>query len=95
MTAYFEFLRRLGVHCEVIPIVEDYMLPSGWIRGKRVRDEDVPWLMKMSFDKSAGGTSTLKALKSYIVKLDYEYGKTAFRYFSKANMRVLLKINMK
>lgn len=75
---YFRSLEGYGVHCEHIPLGE------GWLRkgGKG-------WLMKMTFDDEAGGVATLKALRRYIAKLNEEYGKRAFRYFSKGDMRVL------
>jgi hypothetical protein len=42
----------------------------------------------MSFDDGAGGASALNALQSYAAKLEEKYGARAFRYFSKADMRV-------
>ena len=88
---YLEIIKECGVHCEVIPVAKDWLLPSGWIRSKRAGDKVVPWYMKMSFDDKAGGVSALKALKRYTARLDEKYGKRAFTYFSKADMRVLLK----
>jgi len=83
---HFELLKEYGVHCTVVPIAAEYLTPTGWLRGKRVRDKDAPWLMKMSIDKAAGGIATIKALKTYAVQLDKKYGKKAFGYFSKADM---------
>ena len=60
------------------------MTPMGWLRNKG-------WYMKMSFADNVGGTSALKAFKKYVTTLDEEYGKSAFRYFKKADMRVLKK----
>ncbi len=80
---YFGTLEEYGVHCEIIPLME-----AGWLTpGGALRKHG--WFMKMSFDDKAGGVSGLKALKTYTAELDEKYGKRAFRYFSKADMRVL------
>ena len=82
---YFKVLEEYGVHCEHVPLTEDgWSTPKGALRKGR-------WFMKMSFGDDAGGAPALKALQSYAARLDEKYGKTAFRYFSKANMRVLGK----
>ena len=47
--------------------------------------------MKLVFDQVAGGVPALRALQAYTEKLDEEYGKRAFRYFTTADMRVLSK----
>ena len=88
---HFDILKESGVHCEVIPVAKDWLLPSGWIRDKRARDKVVPWYMKMSFDDNAGGASALRALKRYTARLNEKYSNRAFRYFKKADMRVLME----
>ena len=80
---YFGTLEEYGVRCEIVPLME-----TGWLTpGGALRKHG--WFMKMSFDDSAGGVSGLKALRTYTAKLNEKYGKRAFRYFSKADMRVL------
>ncbi len=80
---YFRTLEDYGVHCKIVPLMESgWLTPGGALRKKG-------WLMKMAFDDSAGGVAALKALRSYTAKLSEEYGKRAFRYFSKADMWVL------
>ena len=80
---YFKALEGYGVHCEHVPLTEE-----GWLTPtEALRKEG--WFIKVSFDEDAGGVSALKALQSYAAKLEEKYGKRAFRYFSKANMRVL------
>jgi hypothetical protein len=80
---YFEALSEQGVHCELVPLVkEGWRTPKGTLR-------KAGWLMRVSFDDDAGGDAALEALRSYVAMLDGEYGKRAFRYFSKADMRVL------
>jgi hypothetical protein len=80
---YFEVLGEHGVHCEHVPLEEEgWLTPGGALRKSG-------WCMEMSFDDEAGGVLALKALQSYATRLDEKYGKTAFRYFSKADMRVL------
>jgi len=85
---HFKTLEGYGVHCEHIALGEGWLLPSGWLR-RRGKGWDKGWLMKMAFDDNAGGVSALEALKVYTAKLNEKYGKRAFRYFSKADMRVL------
>jgi hypothetical protein len=80
---YFGTLEEYGVHCEIVPLIESgWLTPGGALRKKG-------WLMKMAFDDKAGGVAALKALQRYTARLDEEYGKGAFRYFTKADMRVL------
>jgi len=83
MKEYFKVLEEYGVYCEHVPLTED-----GWLTPKgALRKEG--WLIEMSFGDEVGGLSVLKALQSYATRLDEKYGKTAFRYFSKADMRGL------
>lgn len=84
----FKALEGYGVQCEHVPLGEGWLLPSGWLR-RRGKGWDEGWLMKMAFDDGAGGVSALEALKSYAARLSEEYGKGAYRRFSKADMRVL------
>ena len=80
---YFKALQGYGVHCEHVPLTEEeWLTPGGALRRGG-------WFMKMSFDADAGEVSTLNALQSYTARLNEEYGEKAFRYFSKADMRVL------
>ncbi len=80
---YFGTLEEYGVHCEIVPLMETgWLTPGGALRKKG-------WLMKMAFDDNAGGVAAIKALQGYTATLDEKYGKRAFRYFSKADMRVL------
>jgi hypothetical protein len=84
---YFKILGEYGMHCEHIPLAEEgWLTPTGALRKGG-------WFMKMSFDDDAGGVPALKALQSYTARLDEEYGARAFRYFSRADMRVLSKDN--
>ncbi len=86
----FKVLQEFGVHCEHVPLTKEKYGRKGWLTpGGYMRNKG--WFMKMSFDDNAGGTSALKALKSYTTKLNEKYGKRAFRYFSKVDMRVLSK----
>jgi len=84
----FKILLEFGVHCERVTLKrvkeKDLTTGTGYLRSKG-------WAMKMSFEKEAGGASTLKALQTYSKRLDKKYGKKAFQYFSDADMRVLGK----
>lgn len=78
----FKLLKEHGVHCDLVPVKEE-----GWLTPKGALRKGT-WFMNMSFDGAIGGEDALKALKSYTAQLHEKYGKRAFRYFSKADMRV-------
>ena len=80
---YFKILGEYGAHCEHLPLVEEgWLTPTGALRKGG-------WFMKLSFGDDAGGTEALHALQSYTARLHEEYGKRAFGYFSRADMRIL------
>lgn len=83
LRSYFEVLEGYGVHCEHVPLVEaGWLTPTGALRKGG-------WFLKLCFGDEAGGVSALRALQSYTAKLNEEYGNRGFRYFSKADMRIL------
>jgi len=85
-----EALEEHGVHCEIVPLVEEgWLTPTGALRKKVGREGAPAWLLKMSCEEKAGGARALQALRNYAAKLDERYGKSAFRYFAKADMRIL------
>ena len=81
-----KILSEVGVHCERVMLKgvkeKDLTTPGGYLRSKG-------WKMMMTFDENAGGVAALKALQTYARKLDENYGRKAFRYFSDVDMRVL------
>jgi hypothetical protein len=83
-------LQEHGVRCEHIPLVKEkygkdgWLTPTGALRKKG-------WLLKIAFENKVGGASALGALKTYAKKLDDNYGKRAFSYFSRVDMHVLSK----
>jgi hypothetical protein len=80
---YLKALGEHGVHCEHVPLTEEgWLTPKGALRKGG-------WLIRLSFNDDAGGAPALKALRSYTAKLHEQHGKRAFRYFSRADMRVL------
>ncbi len=80
---YFRLFENYGVNCGIIPLIATgWLTPTGGLRKRG-------WLMKLAFDEKMGGDLTLKALKNYALKLEAKYGKDAFRYFSKTDMRIL------
>jgi hypothetical protein len=81
-------LEERGVHCELVPLGEGWLLPSGWLR-KRTKGWDKAWLIKMAFDEQAGGDAALAALRAYTAGLDEKHGKAAYRRFARADMRGL------
>jgi len=85
---YFEVLKDYGIHCEHIPLGEGWLMPSGWMR-RRSKSWSAGWLATMAFGNEAGGESGLRALRVYAAALHEKYGERAYRYFSRADMRVL------
>ena len=80
---YFTILDKYGVHCRIVPLMEEgWLTPTGALRKKG-------WILSMSFDESSKGVSALKALSQYTNYLNEHYGKSAFRYFTRADMRDL------
>lgn len=85
LEGHFETLAEYGIRCEHVPLIEKgWRTPRGTLRKKG-------WLIKLSFGGEAGGAPALEALGSYAATLDEQYGKGAFRRFSRADMRVLSK----
>ena len=84
----FKVLLEFGVHSEFVELEDapkkGVTTGTGYLRDKG-------WVMKLTFDDSAGGVSALKALKTYTTKLNENYGKKGFRYFADVDMRVLSK----
>jgi len=80
--SYFKSLGEYGIYCEHIPLTE-----NGWLTPTKALRKG-GWFMEMSFADDADGVAALKALQTYTAKLNETYGKRAFRYFSRADMRV-------
>jgi hypothetical protein len=81
---YSKILKKQGIKLQFIPLSaeDEYQVPMGYLRNKG-------WAIEMSFNKKAGGEPALAALRKYIKKLEKKYGKRAFSYFSKLDMRNL------
>lgn len=47
--------------------------------------------MRMSFEEKIGGTAALKALQTYIGRVDKKYGKKAFQHFRDADLQILFE----
>lgn len=82
-TKLFKHLPKFGLHGELVELDRKWKTPTGALRKKG-------WQMKLSFDDVAGGFPALRALQIFTAKLDEKYGKRAFQYFAKADMRVLV-----
>ena len=78
----FKVMPEFGIHAELIPSINRWKTEMEGLTQKG-------WTIKMSFDKSAGGVDTLRALQTYTRKLDEKHGKRAFSYFRDIDMRVL------
>ena len=83
----FKALHEFGVCCERVELegvaTEDLTTGTGYLRKKG-------WVMQMSFEEKVGGAAALKALQTYVQRLDQKYGAKAFRRFRDADMQVLL-----
>ena len=72
------------------------------VTGKFIPVKENEWLLKLSFNKKAGGKAALKTLKQYILSLVKKYGEPeyagnsrlkgkAFTLFAVADMRLMFK----
>lgn len=87
---YFETLDDYGLHGEVIPLVKDrWLTPTRALRRQGIRESSPPWVMKMSADERIGGTKTLESLQACAAALADAFGKSAYRRFMRADLRVL------
>jgi hypothetical protein len=88
MLSRIKLLQEHGVLCKHVPLAKEkcgkdgWLTPTGALRKKG-------WLLKTSFENKVGGAPALRALKIYVQKLDNDYGKRAFSYFSKVDMHIL------
>lgn len=83
---HFQSLEKYGIRCEIVPIKgKKWLTPGGALRKEG-------WFMKMQFTKSMDNDSIIKALKYYTTQLNNKYEKTAFKYFSKADMREIMNV---
>jgi hypothetical protein len=84
----FKVLSDFGVCCERFALKgvkeEDLATGTGYLRSKG-------WVMKMSFEEKIGGTAALKALQTYIGRLDKKYDTKAFQHFRDADMQILFE----
>ena len=84
----FKVLAEFGVRCERVALKgvknEDLTTGTGYLRKRG-------WVMRMSFEEKIGGTAALKALQTYVKKLDKKYGSRAFNRFRSADMQILLE----
>ena len=87
-TFVFKVLREFGVNCELVTsegvAIEDLTTGTGYLRKKG-------WVIEVSFEEKVGGAAALKALQTYVRRLDRKYGAKAFRRFREADMQVLLE----
>jgi hypothetical protein len=84
----FKVLSEFGVCCERVALKgvkeEDLTTGTGYLRYNG-------WVMKMSFEEKIGGTAALKALQTYIRRVDKKYGKKALQHFQDADMQTLFE----
>jgi hypothetical protein len=86
---YFKLLRNLGIYAEMNQLYDDWTTDIGYLRTHIPRTDDPAWELVISFAEKIGGSSTLKALKTYVEKLSREYQARAYTRFSKGDMRFL------
>jgi hypothetical protein len=81
---YILILKGYGLVCEIVPLENKvWRTPGGALRKEG-------WYMEMSAKKGLNH-EIFRALKNYSKLLIENYGKHAFRYFAKADVRVLIK----
>ncbi|MBN1244890.1 DUF3795 domain-containing protein [Candidatus Bathyarchaeota archaeon] len=84
----FKVLSEFGVCCERVALEgvdsDDLTTGTGYLRKKG-------WVLQMSFEEKVGSAATLKALQTYVQRLDNRYGARAFQRFRDADMQILLE----
>ena len=87
----FKVLSDFGVCCERVALEsvasEDLTTGTGYLRRKG-------WFMAVSFEENIGGAAALKALQTYVQRLDKKYGTRAFHRFQGADMQVLFEYSV-
>ena len=82
----FRVLTEFGVSCERVALKgvkeKDLVTGTDYLRS-------TGWVVKMTFDEKIGGSSAIRALQTYVRRMDKKYGKKAFQHFQDADMRVL------
>jgi hypothetical protein len=77
---YFNDLKKYGIHCKIVPLVE-----KGWLtRTGGLRKEG--WLIRLSFEGEIKEADTLEFFIDYLHKLSVKYGNTAFKMFNMAKI---------
>ncbi len=79
-----ELFENIGINIELFPekSLDDIITPTKALRKKG-------WKMRMSFGEEKIKQTNVKALQEYAQKLNEKYGNKSFRYFNKADMRIL------
>jgi hypothetical protein len=88
---WLDSLTTIGIPGELVLVTEDrsqLITPIGWLRDRLPGTNDPAYHVKISFDESLGGTTSLKLLQSYAKVLVDEYDKRAYGRFKKADMRL-------
>lgn len=84
VTEYFKTLKKVGVNCKIIPLHGyEWKTPAGGLRKQG-------WYLTMTFGKNLSGGEGLKMFQLYIKRLYSQRQKNAFRYFSAADMKVMM-----
>lgn len=82
LQGYILMLKKFDLVCEIIPFdKKSWKTPSEALRNKG-------WYLKL-YAKKNTIIELFNVLKNYTESLDRQYGKNAFQYFSRADMRVL------
>ncbi len=80
---YLKMLEKFGVNCKIIPLQGyEWKTPTGALRKEG-------WYILMTFEKNLSGGEGIKLLQKYVKQLSAKRQKSAFRYFSASDMRLL------
>lgn len=87
---YFEILAGFGVHCQVVPLIEEnWLTPTRSLRRQGSREASPPWVMEMTIDERIGGVELINALQRYARDLDKAFGKKAYTRFRRSDMQIM------
>lgn len=83
LSDYLTDLKLYDIHCEIVPLIENgWQTPLGGLRKEG-------WIFKLKFGDLLG-TETLKVFKDYITRLNTKYTSNAFKFFNKADLKIII-----
>jgi hypothetical protein len=81
---HLDDLKKYDLQAEIIPFIKGrWLTPGGGLKKEG-------WTIRLSFGYSLKGSKTLLTFIDYTSALKDKYGKNAFRYFVRADTRIMM-----